>query len=206
MKHTENWLEWAVELQSLAQAGLAYVRDDFDRERYTRIREISAEILAHKSDIPVEKVKDLFCDEIGYPTPKLDTRAAIFREGKILLVQERNGTWALPGGWVEMRTSVEENVIKEALEEAGLAVTADTVIAIQDRAKHNPPVYAHSITVVFVLCTLQGGHFVENIETTSSAWFTMADLPPLALEKNTPEQIRMCFDAREAKHWKTLFD
>lgn len=82
----EQWLEWAIELQSLAQAGLTYGKDIFDRERYERIREISAEIMAYKTDIPVQKVKDLFCNETGYQTPKLDTRAAIFQNGKILLV------------------------------------------------------------------------------------------------------------------------
>ena len=49
----EQWLEWAIELQSLAQAGLTYGKDIFDRERYERIREISAEIMAYKTDIPV---------------------------------------------------------------------------------------------------------------------------------------------------------
>ena len=83
----EQWLEWAIELQSLAQAGLTYGKDIFDRERYERIREISAEIMAYKTDIPVQKVKDLFCNETGYQTPKLDTRAAIFQNGKITLVK-----------------------------------------------------------------------------------------------------------------------
>ena len=78
----EQWLEWAIELQSLAQAGLTYGKDIFDRERYERIREISAEIMAYKTDIPAQKVKDLFCNETGYQTPKLDTRAAIFQNGK----------------------------------------------------------------------------------------------------------------------------
>lgn len=86
----EQWLEWAIELQSLAQAGLTYGKDIFDRERYERIREISAEIMAYKTDIPVQKVKDLFCNETGYQTPKLDTRAAIFQNGKILLVKENS--------------------------------------------------------------------------------------------------------------------
>lgn len=67
-----------------------------------------------------KKVKELFCDEVGYQTPKLDTRVAIFREDKILLVKENNGTWSLPGGWVDVNVSVKENTIKEVKEEAGL--------------------------------------------------------------------------------------
>ena len=167
----EQWLEWAIELQSLAQAGLTYGKDIFDRERYERIREISAEIMAYKTDIPVQKAKDLFCNETGYQTPKLDTRAAIFQNGKILLVKENSGKWSLPGGWVDVNVSVKENTIKEVKEEAGLDVTADKVIAIQDRSKHNLPVYAYGVCKIFVLCTIIGGAFKENIETTGFAYF-----------------------------------
>ena len=91
MDKSEKWLDWAVELQSLAQAGLFYGKDVFDKERYERIREIAAEMISFKSEIPLEKVKDLFCSDVGYQTPKIDTRAAIFRDGKILLVHEKNG-------------------------------------------------------------------------------------------------------------------
>ena len=135
----EQWLSWAVELQSLAQAGLTYGKDVYDLERYERIREISAEIIAGKTDIPLEKVKDLFCGETGYQTPKLDTRAAIFKDDKILLVKENNGRWSLPGGWVDVNVSVPENAVKEVREEAGLDVKAERIIAVQDRAKHNRP-------------------------------------------------------------------
>lgn len=83
------WVDLIVELQSLAQAGLAYGKDAYDRERYTRIREISAEMMSHIADIPLEKMHGLFCNEIGYQTPKIDTRAAIFKDNKILLVQEK---------------------------------------------------------------------------------------------------------------------
>ena len=92
----ENWLKWAIEIQSLAQTGLAYTKDIFDKERYERLREISAEMLAEKTGVSTEKVQDLFCNETGYQTPKLDTRAAIFEDNKILLVHENNGTWSLP--------------------------------------------------------------------------------------------------------------
>ena len=112
----EKWLNWAIELQSLAQAGLAYGKDKFDIERFERIREISAEMMAHKTDISVEKVKNLFCNEVGYQTPKIDTRAAIFENNKILLIQESNGKWALPGGWADVFLSVLVNVLNEVKE------------------------------------------------------------------------------------------
>ena len=206
MDKKEKWLDWAVELQSIAQAGLFYGKDVFDKERYERIREIAAEMVSLQSEIPVEKVKDLFCNEVGYQTPKLDTRAAIFQDDKILLVKENNGTWSLPGGWVDVDISVEENVIKEVKEEAGLDVTADLVIAVQDREKHNLPIYAHKVCKIFVLCTITGGSFQKNIETQESRYFLQNALPPLAEEKNTTEQIRMCFDAYHTPNWKTLLD
>lgn len=130
MDKNELWLQWAIELQSLAQAGLTYGKDVYDKERYERIREISAEILSHMSDIPTETVKTLFCNEIGYQTPKIDTRAAIFKEDKILLVHENNGTWSLPGGWCDVNVSVRENTIKEVKKEAGLDVETDLMVSI----------------------------------------------------------------------------
>ena len=176
----KKWLDWAIELQSLAQAGLTYGKDVYDRERYERIRDISAEMMSYRTDIPLEKVKDLFCNETGYQTPKLDTRAAIFDQGKILLVRENNGKWSLPGGWVDVNVSVKENTLKEVKEEAGLDVAADRIIAVQDRAKHNLPLYAYGVCKIFVLCSVIGGQFEPNIETTESRYFSENDLPALA--------------------------
>lgn len=206
MNKNEKWLEWAVELQSLAQAGLYYGKDIFDKERYERIRDIASEMVAFKTDISSDKVKDLFCCETGYQTPKLDSRAAIFKGDKILLVQEKNGRWSLPGGWVDVNISVKENVIKEVKEEAGLDVTADMVIAVQDREKHNLPVYAYKVCRIFVLCSVIGGEFEENSETVQSDYFGIDELPKLSLEKNNEEQIKMCFDAYYSDNWKTYFD
>ena len=206
MGREENWVRWAMELQSLAQAGLFYGKDVFDRERYTRIREISAEMLAHMTDLPVETVTGIFCNEVGYQTPKLDTRAAVFQEGKILLVKECSGKWALPGGWCDVGLSVGENTCKEVKEEAGLDVVPEKVIAVQDRAKHNKPDYAYSICKVFVQCRLIGGAFTENSETTEAKYFAPEELPELAGEKNTAEQVRLCFEAYRDENWKTLLD
>ncbi|HFL2425958.1 TPA: NUDIX hydrolase N-terminal domain-containing protein [Clostridioides difficile] len=202
----EKWLEWAIELQSIAQAGITYGKDIYDIERYERIREISAEMIAYKTDISTEKVRNLFCNESGYQTPKLDTRAVIFENGKILLVKENTGKWSLPGGWVEVNLSVKENTIKEVKEESGLDITADRIIAIQDRAKHNLPIYAYGVCKIFVLCTVIGGTFKENIETTEFSYFSENELPELATEKNTEEQIKMCFEACRTDTWTVIFD
>ncbi|MCI9556718.1 MAG: NUDIX hydrolase [Lawsonibacter sp.] len=206
MDTMEKWLEWAIELQALAQAGLFYCKDPYELERCQRIREISAEMLARQTDLPVEKVRDLFCNETGYQTPKLDTRAAIFQKDRVLLVQENTGRWSLPGGWVDVDLSIGENAVKEVREEAGLEVTADLVIAIHDRKKHNRPVYPYNVCKVFVLCSLIGGSFQPNIETLDSGYFPLSGLPPLAEEKNTREQIELCFQASRAEHWKTVLE
>lgn len=149
MNDSLQWLGWAAELQSLAQAGLAYSGDPYDLERFERIRAISAEMVAHMSDIPVNKVRELFCEESGYQTPKIDTRAAVFKDNKILLVRENDGLWSLPGGWADVGISAAENAAKEVREEAGLEVEVERLIAVEDRAKHNRPVLAHSVYKLF---------------------------------------------------------
>ncbi|HEM3177073.1 TPA: NUDIX hydrolase [Streptococcus suis] len=199
-------LGWAVRLQAIAQTGLAYGKDVYDIERFEEVRQIAAEILVEPSGQPLEVVKELFCNESGYQTPKLDTRAAIFQDNKILLVQENDGLWALPGGWCDVDQSVKDNVIKEVKEEAGLEVEAERVVAILDKHKNNPAKSAHRVTKVFILCKVIGGEFQPNLETIGSAYFELNDLPQLSLGKNTPEQIALCFEASHAKHWETRFD
>ena len=206
MKNTDPLLRWAVELQSLAQTGLHYVQDKFDEERFQRIRDIAAEMIAYKTETPIEKVKNLFCNEIGYQTPKIATRAAIFKDDKILLACESDGRWVMPGGWCDVDQSPAENAIKEVKEEAGLDVVIDKVIAVQDRAKHNQPEYVYGVAIIFYLCNVTGGSFVPNIETIETKYFDLDDLPTLAEEKNTVEQIKMCFEAYKSDNWKTQFD
>lgn len=198
-------VEWAKELQSLAQAGLYYGHDAYDKERYQRIREIAAEMMLMKTNVSAEKISGLFCGDVGYQTPKVDTRAAIFRDGKILLVCEK-GKWSMPGGWCEFNLSPADNTLKEVKEEAGLDVAISKVIAVQDRDKHNPPPYAYGVVKIFYLCELLGGSFTENIETSESRYFSIEELPPLAEEKCNEEQIRMCFDAYRSENWTVQFD
>ena len=203
----DKLIKWAMEIQSLAQAGLAYTNNIYDIERYERLREISAEIIEEKSNINLEKVKDLFCNETGYQTPKIDTRAVIFKDDKILLTHENNGTWSLPGGWCDVLESVGSNTIKEVKEETGLDVENIKIISVQDRNKHNKPIYAYGVCKIFVQCNIIGGEFIENIETTEIKYFSLDEIPNnLAEEKTNREQIEMCFEAYKNVNWQTQFD
>lgn len=206
MNKSDKWLDLAQELQFLAQGGLAYTKDKFDKERFERIRDMSAEMISLQSDLPVETVKDLFCNETGFQTPKIDSRGAVFKDDQILLVQEFDGRWSIPGGWVDVNCSVKENTIRELYEEAGIKAKAIKVIAIQDRNLHNSPRYVYGITKIFIECEYISGDFVRNIETIDSGYFSLDSLPELATEKVNEEQIKMCFAAHYDKHWQCLCD
>lgn len=203
-----KWTEFAMRIQSIAQAGLAYGENPYDRERYEELRSIAAEMISCETDMPVEKVKGFFCNEDGYQTPKVDTRAAVFEDGKILLVHEKNGTWSLPGGWCDVNQSVASNTEKETREEAGLQVSADKIIAVQDWRKHNKCNLPFGVIKIFVLCRKLGGAFEENIETTEIRYFDRTELTEnLAEEKVTAAQIALCFEAYDAgENWVTRFD
>lgn len=200
--------DWAIRLQSIAQAGLAYGENEYDRERYHEVRLIAAEMIASEMNLPLDTVQKYFCNESGYQTPKIDTRAAVFKDGKILLVHEKNGTWSLPGGWCDIDQSVASNAVKETKEEAGLDVYADKIIAVQDWRKHNDCNLPYGVIKIFVLCKTIGGEFSENIETIGAQYFKKSELPVgIANEKTTAKQILMCFDANDAgDSWTTKFD
>ncbi|WP_141432594.1 NUDIX hydrolase [Bacillus sp. 03113] len=202
-----KWLSWAKQLQSIAQAGLEYSKDKYDIERFQQIRNLSVEILSEYTGISNEKIQDLFCNETGYQTPKVDIRGAIFKEDKILLVKESiDGCWSLPGGWAEFNLSIKENIVKEAKEEAGLNVVPKRLIAVLDRNKHNEPVTAYGIYKIFVLCEMIDGRFEKNIETDESGFFSIADLPPLSVGRVTKKQIEMCFESKSNDNFLPIFD
>ena len=127
-------------------------------------------------------------------------------DDKILLVKEKDGKWSLPGGWVDVNESIKSNIIKEVKEESGFNTIPVKLIAIQDRNKHNRPLYAYGICKVFVLCEIIDGEFAPNIETDERDFFDLDNLPLLATEKNNKEQIELCFQAFHSDNWQTIFD
>ena len=201
------WIGWAKELQDLSQCALAYCKDRYDIERFKRIRDISAEMISELSDQPLEQIKATFCAGTGYQTPKMDTRSAVFRDGKILLVQEASGEWALPGGWIDYDQTIRTNAVKEVLEEAGILAEPLRMIALQDHNRRNKTFFPSNICSCYVLCRYISGEFKPNLETVGCGFFSLDGLPvPLAESKTTREQIKLCFRAAEDKNWQVMFD
>ena len=203
----EKWLQWAIKLQSIAQAGLAFSADNYDRDRYEQIRALSVEIMHEYTGISQTRLGDIFAGEEGYQTPKIDVRSAVFSDNKILMVREKvDGAWSLPGGWADVNTSLSESLERECLEEAGAIVRPERIIAVHLANKHNNARFPFTIYKIFVECRLLEIKFEENTETLESGFFGLDDLPPLSTNRNTYKQIEMCFEAKKRKVIQAEFD
>lgn len=189
-----QWLDWAKQLQSIAQAGLMYSKDIYDLERFELIRNISVDILAHYTNIERQVIKDLFATDKGYATPKVDIRAVVFKDNKILMVQEKtDGYWALPGGWADIGLTVSEVAAKEVKEESGYDVKAIKLLAVTDNKCHPHPPSAYHIYKIFILCEIIGGQPATGVETSAVKFFDENELPSLSTARNTKSQIEMAF-------------
>ncbi|MGB8489655.1 MAG: NUDIX hydrolase [Bacteroidales bacterium] len=203
----EKWLEWATQLQSIAQAGLTFGENQYDLDRYQQIRDISVEILREYTGMSHKKLTELFASETGYQTPKVDVRASVFSDNKILLVREKiDGAWSLPGGWADVNSSVSESAVRECREEAGATVKPKRIIAVHHANRHSDTLYPFTIYRIFVECELIESKFAENTETLDAGFFPLDSLPPLSTERNSTDQIRMCFEARKHELFEAIFD
>lgn len=203
-----QWLEWAQRLQAISQTGLAFVKDSFDKERSEAIQQIAAEIMAKGAGMAdVAVIRDLFGAQVGYPTPKVDVRAAVFDEGRLLLVREReDGRWSLPGGWADIGSSAAENVIREVKEESGYDAEIIKLAAVFDRDRHGHPPIPFYTYILFFLCRLKGGHATQSQETDSASFFGQDEIPPLSLTRNVPAEIQFMFEHYRHPDWPTTFD
>jgi ADP-ribose pyrophosphatase YjhB (NUDIX family) len=184
-------LNWSTRLQAIAQNGLTFAHDPYDIERYQAIREIAAEMLAVGSGLEISVIRNLISADTGYATPKVDVRGAVFRDNKILLVQEKSGGgWTLPGGWADVCELPAENVIREVFEESGMQTRATKILALWDRSKHpHQPPFPFRVYKVFVLCNIIGGTATPGSETDSVDFLGERELPELSLTRVTPWQI-----------------
>jgi len=191
-----RWLEWAKQLQAIAQNGLAFATDAYDVERYQAVRSIVAEMLAAGSGAAPSVILETLEKESGYATPKVDVRGVVFREDKLLMVRERSdGKWTLPGGWADVCASPAENVVREIHEESGFGTVATKILAIYDRSKHpHEPPFPFHVYKLFILCTIVGGTMTTSNETDSVEFFAEHEIPELSITRVTPAQIKRMFE------------
>jgi ADP-ribose pyrophosphatase YjhB (NUDIX family) len=203
-----KWLEWLQRLQAVAQNGLTYAKDPFDLERYEAIRQIAAEIGAHYGQVKVETVADLFAENIGYATPKLDVRGAVFQDGKILMVRGRQDQlWTLPGGWVDVGESPSTAVTNEILEETGYLTKPIKLVACFDRNLWGERPYLQHIYKLFFHCHIISGAPQTSLETDKIAFFAPDELPSnLSTARVTRSQIHILFHHYKNPDLPTRFD
>ncbi len=203
-----KWLGWARRLQGLAQSGLAYSQNPFEIERFKAVREIAVEMMASQSETDFATVQNLFEQQFGYATPKIDARGVVFQNDKILLVRERSdGLWTLPGGFADVAESPSEAVVREVFEESGYQTRAIKLLALWDRTKqgHLPPRPFRMYKIV-MLCELLGGQPVDNLETEGASFFAENEIPDLSLARVTPTQIKRIFEHLRHPEWPADFD
>ena len=202
-----KWLKWVSEIQAIAQSGLTYTTNEYDKERYIRLREISAELAAHCSGNSASDIENVFSLEKGYATPKIDVRSFILKNDTLLLVKERSdGLWTLPGGWADVNESPSEAVIRETKEETSYDVNAIKLLAFWDKLKHDhPPQWPHTYKVFFH-CEIISGEATENLEISEIAFFDINNLPPLSTHRVTASQLLRLNELVYKKDQQTVFD
>src|ERR1700677_2207959 len=208
MPQEPQWLTIAREVRAIAQTGLAFNADGFDHQRYQRLRELAAVLMAQGSATEHESILELLRQEKGYATPKVDVRGAAFEDGRILMVREiSDGKWTLPGGWADINQSAGECVVREIAEESGFKARALKLAAVYDyqRSGH-PPRVIDSIYKMFFICEITGGAACASDETSEVAFFPRRELPPLSLGRTTAAQIDRMFDHRDQLGLPTDFD
>jgi len=205
--NTNEWHSIAQRIQAIAQTGLAYATSPHDVDRYSELSAIAASMIAGPEPERIALAAELFAAGQGYATPRVDVRAAVFKENRLLLVRERaDGFWTLPGGWAEVGQSAAESVEREVREESGYIVQAVKLLACWDRNKHpHPPIPVHAYKLLF-RCELLGGAATASTETTEAGFFAEDQIPALSLTRTLPEQIGFVFQCLRAPDAPTAFD
>lgn len=188
-------LKWISEIQAIAQSGLAYTPNPFDKERFLRLRDLAAEMAADYSGTDAGDIKQWFSLEKGYATPKIDVRTFTLKDDKVLLVREKiDDLWTLPGGWIDINESPSESAIRETEEESGYRIRIIRLLALWDKLKHDhPPQWPHAYKCFFHGEIIDGAP-KENLEISEIAFFALNQLPPLSVNRVTEKQLVRLYD------------
>ncbi|MFN2211999.1 MAG: NUDIX hydrolase [Anaerolineales bacterium] len=199
-EHDQNitplWLEWAREIQAISQTGLHYAENDYQIQRYSRLLEISAQIISSFSDLEYRDLVRIFNHQIGYATPRIDVRGAAFQAGNLLMVKESlDGGWTMPGGWVDVGDTPSGAVEREMYEESGFVVKARKIIGVYDANRSGPLEVFHAFKIVF-LCDILSGEARTSEETSDVKFFSRNELPEtLSGERTKPRHLEDAFNA-----------
>ncbi len=189
-----RWLAWAREIQAIGQTGCHFSANEFDRQRYTRLIELASEILAGYTHFPQEDLQESFLLQTGYATPKVDVRAAIFRDEQVLLVRERSdGGWSLPGGWADVNEAPAAMVEREVWEESGFHARAQKVIGVYESNHDREPLLVYHAYKVVFLCDLLDGEARPSNETSAVDFFPLDALPPFSVYRTQLRFIQEAF-------------
>jgi ADP-ribose pyrophosphatase YjhB (NUDIX family) len=203
----ENLLEWARKAQAIAQNGLAFSKDPFDRERYAELAELVALLMSQQLQVPLTTARTFWEGEYGYATPKVDVRGGVFQGDRVLLVRERSdGRWTLPGGWVDVNDAPSQAVEREIREESGYQARAVKLAALVDKNRHPHPPGLHHIYKLFFLCELTGGSPAPSAETDAVEFFPVSALPQLSTGRVLASQIARLYQHRLTPALPTDFD
>ncbi|NJD59748.1 MAG: NUDIX hydrolase [Anaerolineales bacterium] len=202
-----QWLDWAREIQAIAQTGYHYANDEYHRQRFGRLIEIAAEIASEYSDLEYPYVLLSYQEQIGYATPRIDVRGAVFIDGQLLMVRERvDGGWTLPGGWADVGEIPSKAAEREVWEEAGYRVKARKLIGVYDANRMGRLELYHAYKIVF-LCDLISGEAKPSIETSEVGFFEKNALPPvLSGERTKLRHIQDAFDCLNDPLHPSVFD
>lgn len=203
-----NFLETAKRIQSLAQAGLTYSENTYDLERYEELWDISMNMISALSDEEKVEIQKLYSKSKEYPTPKVDVRAVVFRNNKILLVKEKvDGRWSMPGGWADIGYSPSEVAVKETWEEAGLKVQTKRIIAALDKRCHpHPPSLFYSYKLMYLCEMLDDSDPQPGNETLDAGFFGREAIPELSFERTLESHIELAYEFLDDDKKETVFD
>jgi ADP-ribose pyrophosphatase YjhB (NUDIX family) len=204
-----NILEQIKKLKALADTGLLYSTNDYDRERYNELREISFEILSEVSGNDKENLKTMFAPVTDYPTVKTDVRALVLSEDKqqLLLVRESaDGKWSLPGGWADVGQSPKEVAVKEVKEETGLDVNPVALMAVFDKRKHPHPPQPFYVYKIVIYCEATYSDILKGFDVLDAAWHEVDNLPELSEDRILQSQIKLVYDKVINNDFTAYFD
>ena len=202
-----QWLQFAREIEALGQIGLTYSSNEFEIERNKRLIGIAAEIVEKYSQLKKEPLIENFYKHVGYATPKVDVRAAIIKDGKILLVQERSDEkWCMPGGWADIGEGPALATEREVWEESGYNVKAQKLIGVFDANRLGRPLeFFHAYKLIF-LCNIIDGAAKTSVETMGVDFFDFNDLPLLSQNRTNSKHLNEIINHIKDKNRPTMFE